>query len=277
MPGAPTTKHGFATLADGDFINDFPAVHDANIAALDALIAVAIEDDPRPAPGIFGRFHRAASGLLSFDDGTDWLELSSAQAAAAGATFVGMVVVDAGAGEINTADQEWMRPDGRLINRAIYDDYFARVGHAHNGGVDPGSSQVRLPDYRGRALFGADNMGTAAGAAGRLPNSNRARGQSGGAETHSHSVNNHTHGIGADGDHSHNIGFHAMSIQGFASGTTGRGLADPYGNLFGDTTWQTNGSGNHSHGGATGGATPGTNAPAALPPYAVDNLLVRVR
>lgn len=74
--------------------------------------------------------------------------------------------------------------DGRLIDKTTFAAFFAAVGHVHNGGVDPGSNKVRIPDLRGRAPVGADDMGTVAGAAGRLPNSNRALGQSGGEERH---------------------------------------------------------------------------------------------
>jgi microcystin-dependent protein len=86
----------------------------------------------------------------------------------------------------------WDLADGHLIDRGaglIGEYFYAAVGHAYNGGVDPGSGKVRLPDKRGRVSVGADNMGTvlygtSAGAGGRTPNSNRARGQNGGEERH---------------------------------------------------------------------------------------------
>jgi microcystin-dependent protein len=88
------------------------------------------------------------------------------------------------AGSGDPAGGSWLLADGRLIDRTTFAAFFAAVGHAYNGGVDPGSNMVRLPDKRGRGSIGADNMGTVQGAAGRLPNSNRARGQNGGEERH---------------------------------------------------------------------------------------------
>lgn len=78
----------------------------------------------------------------------------------------------------------WLLADGRLIDRTVYAAYYSVVGHAFNGGVDPGGTpaKVRIQDRRGRVGVGADSMGTAVGAAGRLPNSNRVRGQNGGSD-----------------------------------------------------------------------------------------------
>jgi microcystin-dependent protein len=67
--------------------------------------------------------------------------------------------------------------DGRLLSSASYPALDALIGaaapvatrHAYNNGVDPGSGQFRIPDKRGAASLGADNFGTARGAAGRLP------------------------------------------------------------------------------------------------------------
>jgi microcystin-dependent protein len=255
VPGPPTTKYDLPTIdAGADFINAYPPIFNEAVTTLSELIASATEEMPRPAAGIFGRFHRNPdTDALSFDTGTDWLELSSADAAAAGATFVGMMTVDVGnTGDIVTATQEWMKPDGRLINRITYDAYFARVGHAHNGGVDPGSNMVRLPDYRGRAIVGADDMGT--GAAGRLPNSNRVRGQSGGEERHVNTVNEmprHSHTLqGANNLSSGGGGYHAQLI----------GQPVNWNNVSPGTD-------------GTGGDQPHNN----MQPYGVDNLLVRVR
>jgi microcystin-dependent protein len=101
-----------------------------------------------------------------------------------GPTYVGMSVGWVGFGEpAALGGEQWVLEDGRLIDKTTYAVFFATVGHAFNLGVDPGSNKVRIPDARGRVDVGADNMGTA-GAAGRLPNSNRALGQTGGEERH---------------------------------------------------------------------------------------------
>src|SRR5215469_2241092 len=77
---------------------------------------------------------------------------------------VGSIIPYAGTGD--PPESNWVIADGRLIGprTTTYADFFARVGHAYNGGVDPGSGNVRIPDKRGRHSIGAINMGSAAGA-----------------------------------------------------------------------------------------------------------------
>src|SRR4051812_9818380 len=74
---------------------------------------------------------------------------------------VGGLLAYAGSGD--PAGGGWLLADGRLIDRTTYLAFFTAVGHAYNGGVDPGSNKVRLPDKRGRGSIGADNMGTTQG------------------------------------------------------------------------------------------------------------------
>jgi microcystin-dependent protein len=107
--------------------------------------------------------------------------------------------------------------DGGLIDRTTYATFFSRVQHAYNGGVDPGSNMVRLPDKRGRVSIGADSMGQ--GAANRLtaaaghPN---AQGQSGGEERHTQA----TAEVGGHG-HADNLSVdsHSHAATGLAVGT----------------------------------------------------------
>jgi microcystin-dependent protein len=65
-----------------------------------------------------------------------------------------------------TVPTGWLLCDGSTISRSTYSALFAAVGTAHGQGN--GSTTFHLPDYRGRFLRGADDMGT--GAAGRDPN-----------------------------------------------------------------------------------------------------------
>lgn len=66
--------------------------------------------------------------------------------------------------------------DGRTMSSATYAVLDSLIGgtapapftHAYNDGVSPGAGLFRLPDKRGRASRGADDFGTARGAAGRL-------------------------------------------------------------------------------------------------------------
>ncbi len=90
----------------------------------------------------------------------------------------------------------WLLCNGALISTSTYDDLFALAGHAYNGGVDPGSSQFKLPDFRGRGPVGLD-AGTFS-----------TRGATGGAETvvlnyQTLPAHAHTHTISTDGLHTH--------------------------------------------------------------------------
>lgn len=62
-----------------------------------------------------------------------------------------------------TVPAGWLLCDGSTVSRSTYSSLFDAIGTAHGAGN--GSSTFHLPDYRGRFLRGADNMGT--GAAGR--------------------------------------------------------------------------------------------------------------
>lgn len=60
----------------------------------------------------------------------------------------------------------WLFCDGRAISRSAYPLLFAAIGIAHGAG--DGTTTFNLPDMRGRAAFGRDDMGGVA--AGRLTN-----------------------------------------------------------------------------------------------------------
>jgi microcystin-dependent protein len=250
MPLTPTVNRGYPRVSLDDAPANIETAVNPSVEAIDADVQ-ALED------------------ALTASIAAAQADADAAQASAStGATFVGMIAADAGSGDIVTADQEWMRADGRLIDRTTYAAFFGRVGHKYNGGVDPGSNMVRLPDRRGRVSVGADDMGTAQGAAGRIPNSNRAAGQNGGAEQHGHTVNNHDHTMTA---HSHNLGVGGPSASYAGGGSSAPGLAVA--------------SNTHTHGGSTvdsstpqtGGSSPGTNSAFSMQPYVVDSVIVRVR
>lgn len=147
--------------------------------------------------------------------------------------------------------------DGRLIDRTIHSTFFTAFGHTFNGGVDPGSNTVRIPDLRGRTPVGADNMGTAAGAASRLPNSNRVLGQSGGEERHTLTeaeLAPHNHGTGLAAGSFLVLGGPSPNIAGSAPGS-----GSQY-SIVGATQF-------------TGIGTPHN----VLQPYQVVNYVIRVR
>lgn len=190
---------------------------------------------------------------------------------------IGSLVSYAGSGD--PAGGKWLLADGRLIDRAAFPDFFAAVGHAYNGGVDPGSNMVRIPDKRGRTLVGADNMGTAQGAAGRLPNSNRARGENGGAERHAHTVNAHSHTVD---NHAH-AQSDSFSVSATNPASAQTHLSPGTEAAIGTTIplmnhWHDGGIDGNT-GGATPGtsnASPGTDQISQMQPYEVDNVIVRV-
>ena len=163
--------------------------------------------------------------------------------------------------------------DGRLISIAQYPAYHAAVGHKYNNYVDPGGGFVRLPDKRGRVSVGADTMGTAQGSANRMSVYSDVIGQSGGIErvqlttaempSHGHSVSDpwHSHGVQPYVNGGGNVG-HPYTEVGYNSQTwlgVDTGITTPSGTGI---SVAANGSGgSHNN----------------MPPYQVDNWIVRVR
>jgi microcystin-dependent protein len=142
--------------------------------------------------------------------------------------------------------------DGRLISRTTYDQYFALIGHGANGGVDPGGGNFRIPDQRGRVSVMMDSS-PAMGAAGRIPNSNRARFQAGGEEQHTLVINEmpvHAHDLFQPDRTTADLGNN--------NAVTHRGTAGGPPTMVSEST---GGSGAHN----------------VMQPYTVDNWVVRVK
>ena len=91
----------------------------------------------------------------------------------------------------------WLFCDGAAINRITYADLFAAIGITFGNGN--GNTTFNLPDRRGRAGIGMDNMGTSRGAANRVTDANADDiGGSGGSETHvltASEIAEHTHPV----------------------------------------------------------------------------------
>lgn len=108
----------------------------------------------------------------------------------------------------------------------IYDSAGSATSRGASGAADfAANKRLTLPDLRGRAFFGVDNMGsTAAGRLGAVITNDTTLGATGGTETntiseanlpaHTHGMNSHTHSFSATtssgGEHTHTF-----------SGTTG--------------------------------------------------------
>lgn len=108
------------------------------------------------------------------------------------------------------AEPGWLLCYGQAVSRATYADLFDKIGTTYGSG--DGSTTFNLPDRRGRAAFGKDDMGGSA--ANRLTTAvsgvaGATLGASGGSQLvqqHAHSVSDptHTHGVNDPG-HSHSV------------------------------------------------------------------------
>lgn len=130
--------------------------------------------------------------------GTSQIADSAVTAAklAAGAAFLsGMLVPYAG----TSLPSGWLFCDGSAVSRTTYADLFTAVGTTY--GTGDGSTTFNLPDLRGRAIAGQDDMGGAS--ANRLTNQTGGLdgdtlGATGGSETHTLTtaqMPSHTHSV----------------------------------------------------------------------------------
>jgi microcystin-dependent protein len=189
-------------------------------------------------------------------------------------------------GDGDPVDTRFVLAEGRLIASTSYPVFDALAGgkapvgkrHKYNGGVDPGGGMVRIPDKRGRSSVGADDMGTARGAAGRLTTAKghaNVAGQNGGLERHAFvigEVPSHNHGgvTGGPSTVAHNHGFQAVALSGGSGTEAFQGGAS---NRT-DNGFFSGGLSTHTHPvTAQGGGGEHNN----MGPYEVDNVVVRVK
>ncbi|MEJ0071177.1 MAG: phage tail protein [Pseudomonadota bacterium] len=179
------------------------------------------------AVGIVEMFYDAA---LNSGAGGFWL--GSPPLASLGAPS-GSIMQFAGA----TAPSGWALCAGQAISRTSFATLFAVIGTTYGAG--DGSTTFNLPDLRGRAIAGVDNMGgTAAnritvGASGIAGTTLGAAGGDQNLQSHGHGVNDpsHAHGV-SDPGHVHGPG------DGTAFASLGSGITALGGSAIGrfDTT-----------------------------------------
>lgn len=128
-----------------------------------------------------------------------------------------------------TAPSEWIFPYGQDLSRTTYSELFAVLGTTYGAG--DGSTTFTLPDKRGRASFGKDNMGGTS--------ANRLTGQSGGidGDTLGDVGGSETHALTAaeNGPHTHTVTA--------GSDTTTSGVVPSLSNSVPDDSFTTNSSG----------------------------------
>jgi microcystin-dependent protein len=107
-----------------------------------------------------------------------------------------------------TVPAGWLLCDGSTVSRTTFANLFLAVGTLHGQG--DGSTTFHLPDYRGRFLRGADNMGT--GAAGRDPDAaGRTAANTGGAT--GAGIGSVQGGANASHTHPQNTGFNTSQVR----------------------------------------------------------------
>jgi microcystin-dependent protein len=179
---------------------------------------------------------------VTIADDADVEGLETAAGSSSGTIPVGALMPYAG----GSAPSGWLLCYGQAVSRTTYDDLFSAIGTTF--GVGDGSSTFALPDLRGRAVFGKDNMGGSA--ASRVTNANSGvtgttLGAVGGDELlhgHTHSVTDeghtHTGTTSSDGVHKHTATFRNISLANQAGGL---------GNGIGEETEETSEAGEHDH------------------------------
>lgn len=169
----------------------------------------------------------------------------------------------------DTAPDGWFLCYGQAISRVDYAALFAILGTKYGSG--DGASTFNLPDCRGRATAGRDDMGGTA--AGRLTNpvDGTTLGAVGGAQSHALTLEQmpaHDHGAatGSNGAHSHTISF--QQHFGFTPGGGGSG---PYQSVTSGSAGTSSAS-SHTHSISSAG---GGEAHPNVQPTIVANKIIR--
>lgn len=171
----------------------------------------------------------------------------------------------------STAPIGWLMCYGQAVSRTTYANLFAVIGTTFGAGN--GSTTFNVPDLRGRAAIGPDNMG--GGAAGRVAAATSA-GYTAGAETidvaHTHTTVDHVLSINEIPSHSHTTTFWpqqgADEMWGGQYGTGAKTSSSSYA----ASTSYVGGGAAHNHG-ATESSLSATQA--IMNPYVAINYIIR--
>jgi microcystin-dependent protein len=181
------------------------------------------------------------SGNLLTSNGTTWAST------AAPTTFLsGMLMPYAAA----SAPSGWLLCFGQAVSRSTYADLFAVVSTTY--GIGDGTTTFNVPDFRGRAAFGKDDMGGSA--ASRLTTAGSGvdgatLGTGGGSQL----TQQHTH-VATDAGHTHNYNANNGNVNAAGSPGVQSGNAATY----------TTASGNANITNANYGSGTSQNVPPAL-------------
>jgi microcystin-dependent protein len=152
-----------------------------------------------------------------------------------------------------TAPAGYLLCDGSTVSQTTYAALFAAISTRYNTGGEAAGT-FRLPDYRGRADVGADNIGGTA--AGRL--TGYITGSAGGSQTHTldlTQIPSHNHGV-TDPQHNHGT-TQSPHSHGVNDPTHSHGVADPtHGHGVSDPT-HTHGTNGVANAGSASATTPG--------------------
>lgn len=186
-------------------------------------------------------------------DGTNF-RITNGNPSSAATNPTGALIAYAG----TTAPSGWLLCYGQAVSRTTYADLFSLTGTAY--GVGDGSTTFNLPDYRGRALVGLDNLGGSS--ANRITSAN------------ADSLNNTGFGSETDQGTNGTTGGHALTSAENGPHTHTVALGTGAGTSFvigqnsstGNTvTTSSSGSGTaHTHPGSTWTGTTGANAQPSL-------------
>lgn len=205
--------------------------------------------------------------------GTDWKEVdrSYGKEKAAARSFLGseippgVIVPYAG----SSPPTGWLLCYGQAVSRTTYAALFAAIDTTYGSG--DGSTTFNLPDLRGRAVFGRDNMGGAS--SGRITqavsgmNANNLGATGGDQRTQSH-----THSFSAT---TSSGGGHAHQLPVKSSEGVTTALSTDQTNVFNMTSISTSSAGDHTHSvsGTTGAS--GSGGSQNMPPAIILNYIIK--